>query len=61
MLPILRGRLDLISPNATPLFYASERADDATFCSGGYVIRDPGNRSLERSEHGAKHRIALEI
>jgi hypothetical protein len=60
MLPILRGRWALISPNATPLFMPAY-ALTMQLRSGGYVIYDPRNRLLERSKHSAEHRIALEI
>ena len=60
MLPILRGRLALISPNATPLFMPAY-ALTMQLRSGGYVIDDSWDRLLKRSKHSAEYRIALEI
>jgi len=60
MLPILWAPLDPISPNAAPLFMPAN-ALPTQLGSGGYVTRNPGILSLERSKQGAQNRLALEI
>jgi hypothetical protein len=60
MLPIIRAWLDPISPNAAPLFMPAS-ALGTQLRSGGYIVRNPGYLSLERSKQRAENRIALEI